>query len=112
MTWIEVLVGASETEALVREFLNGFKVVFITDEVAEQALVDRRARKIKLPDSILIATAIRRGGVFITRNTRDLPRNEKHIRIPYRLPTQGSFFIDRVPESVDASSSAQVLSDT
>lgn len=87
VTWMEVLVGASpESELRVRQFLNRFQLIPITDEIAERAVIERRSRKLKLPDSILIATAISRGGVLITRNIRDFPRNEKHVRIPYRLP--------------------------
>ena len=89
VTWIEVLVGVpSEFGSPVREFLSNFKLIPITDEIAEQAVLERRSRRLKLPDSILIATATVRGGVLITRNTRDFPRNEKHVRIPYRLPAR------------------------
>lgn len=89
VTWIEVLVGVPpEFQSPVREFLGNFKLIPLTDQIAEQAVLERRSRRLKLPDSILIATAIVRGGVLITRNTRDFPRNEKHVRIPYRLPAR------------------------
>ena len=89
VTWIEVLVGVpSEFGSPVREFLSNFKLIPLTDEIAEQAVLERRSRRLKLPDSILIATATVRGGVLITRNTRDFPRNEKHVRIPYRVPAR------------------------
>ena len=89
VTWIEVLVGVpSEFGSPVREFLSNFKLIPLTDEIAEQAVLERRSRRLKLPDSILIATATVRGGVLITQNTRDFPRNEKHVRIPYRVPAR------------------------
>ena len=89
VTSMEVLVGASpESEVRVRQFLNRFKLIPINDEIAERAIIERRSRKFKLPDSILTAPATLRGAVLITRNTRDFPRNEKHVRIPCRLPVQ------------------------
>lgn len=89
IAWMEVLAGATpEFEASMRDLLSRFHRVPITDEIAEQAVMERRSRRIKLPDAILIATAIVRGGRLITRNTRDFPRNERHVRIPYRLAVQ------------------------
>lgn len=87
ITWMEVLAGvAPERQTTLRELLGRFRKLPITDEIAEQAVVERRNRRIKLPDAILLATAIVRGGRLITRNTRDFPKNEKHVRIPYHLP--------------------------
>lgn len=87
VTWIEVLTGAQpQTEEITRTVLATFQVVPISPEIAEQAVLIRRNRRLKLPDALLLATAIVAGGQLITRNTRDFPRNEKHVRIPYRLP--------------------------
>lgn len=89
ITWMEVLTGATpERESRVRELLGRFQKLPITDEIAEQAVIERRFRRIKLPDAILIATATVRGGQLITRNTRDFPHEEKHVHIPYRLSVQ------------------------
>lgn len=89
ITWMEVMAGATpERHAGIREMLSRFHKLPITDEIAEQTVVERRSRRIKLPDAVLIATATVRGGQLITRNTRDFPKNEKHIRIPYRLTVQ------------------------
>ncbi len=89
ITWMEVLAGVDpQQQASIRDLLSRFHKLPITDEIAEQAVIERRNRRIKLPDAILIATAIVRGGRLVTRNTKDFPRNEKHVRIPYRLPVQ------------------------
>ncbi len=86
ITWMEVLAGVPpERQASIREMLGRFRKLPITDAIAEQAVVERRNRKIKLPDAILIATAMVRGGRLVTRNTKDFPKNEKYVRIPYRL---------------------------
>ena len=87
ITWMEVMTGVTpDHETSIRTLLSRFHKLPITDEIAEQAVLERRSRRIKFPDSILIATAIVRGGQLITRNTRDFPREENHVRIPYRLP--------------------------
>ncbi len=87
ISWMEVLAGApSNGESAARTLFEDFELIPITDEIAERAVIERKTRKTKLPDSILIATATVRNGVLITRNTRDFPEDEEHVRIPYRLP--------------------------
>ncbi len=87
ITWMEVMAGVRPAqESFVRSWLMQFHKLPITDEIAEQAVVERRNRRIKLPDAILVATATVRGGQLVTRNTRDFPKDEQHIRIPYVLP--------------------------
>ena len=87
LTWMEVLVGTTPArEKGIRHMLSDFRLIPLTDEIAEQAVLERRRRRIKLPEAIILATAIVEDGVLITRNTRDFPKNERHVRIPYRLP--------------------------
>ena len=89
MTWMEVMAGAKpEEELTVRRLLSEFRLVFLDEAIAEQAVLERQQRRIKLPDAITIATAVVNRGVLLTRNTKDFPQNERHIRIPYRLPLQ------------------------
>src|SRR6187551_578448 len=59
ITWMEVLAGAdnAEEEAIIREFLLGFKVQALEKAVAERAVNIRRQHKMKLPDAIIWATA-------------------------------------------------------
>ncbi len=87
MTWMEVMAGATpELEWTVRKLLSEFRLISLSGAIAEQAVIERRQRRIKLPDAITIATAVVERGVLVTRNTRDFPGNERHVRIPYRLP--------------------------
>ncbi len=89
MTWMEVMTGATpELEQTVRELLSEFRLISLSETIAEQAIIERRQRKIKLPDAITIASAVVEDGVLVTRNTRDFPRNERHVRIPYRIPVR------------------------
>ncbi|WP_363184885.1 type II toxin-antitoxin system VapC family toxin [uncultured Thiocystis sp.] len=86
VTWIEVLVGTTaDEEPIIRGFLHRFVVLGIDRTVAEQAIALRKARRIKLPDAIVQATAIVEGAVLITRNTKDFPPDTAGIRIPYVL---------------------------
>jgi predicted nucleic acid-binding protein len=86
ITWMEIMVGTTpEDEAQVRAFLATFRTLPMTSEVAEQAVVRRRLRKIKLPDAIIQATAETAGRVLVTRNSRDFYAGEPGIRIPYCL---------------------------
>ena len=87
VTWMEVLAGAkARDEENVRRVLSDFERIELTDAIAERAIIERRIRRVKLPDAIAIATAIVQGGVLLTRNTKDFPHDEVNVRIPYRLP--------------------------
>ena len=86
ITWMEVMAGTTpEDEEQVRAFLLTFTILPISPEVAEQAILLRRQRKIKLPDAIILATAQVEDRLLITRNTRDFPSRDPEIQIPYRL---------------------------
>ncbi len=87
VTWMEVLIGAlPEEEDVVRRLLSEFRLVGLSNRIAEQAVLERRDRRIKLPDAVAVATAVIEGGVLVTRNTRDFPKEERYVRIPYVLP--------------------------
>jgi predicted nucleic acid-binding protein len=86
ITWMEVMVGSTAAdEDRTRAFLFNFQTLALTSEVAERAFRVRRARKIKLPDAVLQATAEVSGRTLVTRNTRDFPRGTAGVRIPYTL---------------------------
>jgi predicted nucleic acid-binding protein len=87
ITWMEVLVGARETdeERILRDFLNRFEILPVDEPVAEEAVLLRRTHRIRLPDAIILATARVAGCLLVTRNTRDFPADEPGIRVPYQL---------------------------
>ncbi|HWY87123.1 MAG TPA: type II toxin-antitoxin system VapC family toxin [Gemmataceae bacterium] len=87
ITWIEVMVGAKDKseETSVREFLNSFETVPLDEPVAETAVQLRRHHRLRLPDTLIWATAKTREALLITRNTRDYPEGEPDIRFPYTL---------------------------
>lgn len=87
MAWIEVM---SKGEArLLRDmeyFLSGFAVDELDEEIASRAAALRRERpRLKSPDAVILATALVRGRILITRNTRDFPANMLGVRVPYTL---------------------------
>ena len=87
ITWMEVLVGCRDDgeEQLVREFLATFDVVPINAQVAESAVMLRRANRLRLPDAIILATAECSHALLVTRNTKDFPADTPGIRVPYSL---------------------------
>ena len=72
ITWIEVMTGAANQaqEAILRAFLTNFECLPVTNAVAARAAENRRGRRIKLPDAIILATAEAAGRQLVTRNVR------------------------------------------
>jgi predicted nucleic acid-binding protein len=86
VTRIEVLAGVSqEVETVVRDFLDELVLVSLDDDVAERAVHLRRRHKVKLPDAIVWASAQVHRRLLVTRNTKDYPRGDPGIRIPYTV---------------------------
>lgn len=85
VTWMEVLAGCrtATEETVARQILAGFRLIEIGPEVAELAVTIRRERRIKLADSIILATARYVGTQLVTRNTRDFPEDDPEILVPY-----------------------------
>ena len=87
ITWMEVMAGAKGTpvELLTRGFLQQFRIEPISMEIAEEAVALRAARKLKLPDAVVLATARVNRCRLVTRNTKDFPASDPTVRVPYRL---------------------------
>jgi predicted nucleic acid-binding protein len=90
VVWIEVM-SKGEGEGLRRAqaLLSGFGVDEIDEEIASRAAALRRERpRLKAMDAIILASALTRGRVLITRNTKDFPAEMPGIRVPYTLETK------------------------
>ena len=86
ITWMEIMAGAKPTDVQpTRTALLTFTCLPISQQVADQAFIIRRDRKIKLPDAIILATAQVAGQILVTRNTRDFGTTDPQVRIPYVL---------------------------
>lgn len=83
--WIEVM-SKGEGDGLRRAetLLLGFGVDEIDAEISERAAALRRERpRLKAMDAIILATALTRGRVLVTRNAKDFPAAMPGIRVPY-----------------------------
>ena len=86
VTWMEVMGGGEPEHAdTTRAFLGRFTVVSISEEIAERAVNLRRQRNLRLPDAIILATAIESGLMLVTRNTKDFSARLPGVRHPYRV---------------------------
>jgi predicted nucleic acid-binding protein len=87
ITWMEVMAGAAPNEeAAVRAWLLSFEVLALNEAIAERAVAIRKARRIRLPDAVIWATAQAHGLLLVSRNTKDFPETEPGVRVPYTLP--------------------------
>ncbi|WP_432262948.1 type II toxin-antitoxin system VapC family toxin [Cupriavidus sp. TMH.W2] len=86
ITWMEVMVGASaDNEAATRAWLATFDVLDIDPVVADRAVALRKARRMRLPDAIIWATAQAHAMLLVSRNTKEFPAKEPGIRVPYTI---------------------------
>jgi hypothetical protein len=87
MVWIEVLSkGSGEGLRRAEILLSGFGIDEMDVEIASRAASLRRERqRLRSPDAVILATAMLRGRVLVTRNTKDFPANMPGIRVPYTL---------------------------
>jgi predicted nucleic acid-binding protein len=86
ITWIEVLVGCrgDEVEA-VQAWLESFPRLPIDDAVARESVRLRQRHGLKVPDAIILATAICSDLPLATRNSRDFPLRLGGVLHPYSL---------------------------
>ena len=87
VTQIEVLAGSPtyHVESVARDLLSRMTVLPLSSAVAEATVTVRRTTRLKLPDAIILATARVHGLTLLTRNTRDFPRDDPSVRVPYEL---------------------------
>jgi len=86
ISWMEVLAGTDETQTeVVKKWLIGFHLLSVDSKVAEQAIIIRRQKRLRLPDAIILATARVNAMLLVSRNTKDFPPTEAGIRVPYSL---------------------------
>lgn len=80
----EVRLGDDELTAT-REFLRLFRIEELSEAIAEEAVRVRQAKRVRLPDAIIYATASSLGCQLVTRNTKDFDATDPHVRIPYSI---------------------------
>jgi predicted nucleic acid-binding protein len=87
LVWIEVMSkGIGDGLRRAERFLEGFGVDEVDAEIGVRAAALRRERpRLKSTDAIVLSTALTRGRVLVTRNTKDFPATMPGIRVPYSL---------------------------
>lgn len=87
LTWIEVMSKGNAIAMRRSElFLGAFLIDEVDDAVGRRAASLRRERpKLKLPDAVILASALAHGRMLVTRNTKDFPAGMQGIHIPYTL---------------------------
>ena len=83
---IELLVGApGSVQKPTQALLARFAVLPLDDVTADRAVLIRRERRLKLPDAIILATAVSRNMTLVTRDEKAFGKQGPGIRIPYRI---------------------------
>jgi predicted nucleic acid-binding protein len=65
---------SSQEEALIEDLLTTISIIPLDSHVARLASFIRRQYRLKVPDSVIAATAIYTGSTLVTRNTKDFKR--------------------------------------
>jgi predicted nucleic acid-binding protein len=68
-----------EQEKDVKEFLESFKIIDVSREIAIQAIRNRKIKKIKVPDNIIVSTAQVNDLILVTRNSTDFNSLSVHV---------------------------------
>ncbi len=73
ITWMETLSYhfSVDEEQIVRTFLQEFLLIEISSPVMELSVEIRRKKKMKLPDAIIVASAVHHDLILVTRNIKD-----------------------------------------
>ncbi len=73
ITYVEVLSFAftQEEENEVKKLLSKFKIIDVTQNISNQAVENRKIKKIKLPDNLIASTAMVNELTIVTRNVKD-----------------------------------------
>jgi len=86
ITWIEVLAGApADAEPETCAFLDEFNQIGIDPRIAQRAVSLRREKRLRLADAVILATALERGLLLVTRNVRDFDPDLPSVRMPYSV---------------------------
>jgi predicted nucleic acid-binding protein len=84
VTYIEVHGYGAITQheqSIVNEILNSVKILNLDREIAGQAIVYRKIKKIRLPDAVVLASAKWVAAELITNDVRDFTGIDPAVRI-------------------------------
>jgi len=89
ITRIELLVWPKATShqvSILQDFISASQILWINEDIVLKTIEIRKTYKLKLPDSIIAATALVNDLTLVTRNTTDFKKIDGLICIdPYKL---------------------------
>jgi predicted nucleic acid-binding protein len=87
ITYIEVLSFefSEEEEFLVKKLLEKFNILDVNQKIAINAVKNRKLKKIRLPDNIILSTAQVNNLILVTRNLDDFKFFEVEILNPFEI---------------------------
>lgn len=88
VTFVELLSFPNLTDDLseqIRSFLDGLEVIMADNQIMENCIKNRKQKKIKLADNIIISTAQMRQMTLVTRNTDDFKGLDVAIMNPFEI---------------------------
>jgi predicted nucleic acid-binding protein len=73
ITYIEVLSFdfTNNERKIVEEYLDKFEIIDTNKDIALQSIENRKIKKIKIPDNIIVSTAQTNNLILVTRNISD-----------------------------------------
>lgn len=81
--------GSGEGLRRAEYFLKAFSIDEVDEDASVRAALLRRERpRLKLPDAVILASALTRGRILVTRNIKDFPAEMPGIRVPYIRPEE------------------------
>jgi predicted nucleic acid-binding protein len=85
ITFVEVLSFdfSIEEEKDVRELLDTFTTLDIDSKISNQAVENRKSKKIKLPDNIIASTAQSHSLTLVTKNIKDFKVLDIRVLNPF-----------------------------
>lgn len=72
-----------EVEKDVKALLSTFKIFDVTSDVSNQAIKNRKLKKIKIPDNIIASTAMVNDLILVTRNVKDFKVLDVRVFNPF-----------------------------
>jgi len=87
ISYIEVLsFNFTDEEAIyVKELLSKFKIIDISMDISHKAIENRQKKKIKLPDNLILSTAIVYNLTLVTRNLKDFTSFDVNLYDPFNV---------------------------
>ena len=85
ITFVEVLSFSftQKEEKNVRELLSNFDIIDVNMDISNQAILNRKLKKIKIPDNIISSTAMVYDLILVTRNVKDFKVLEVKVFNPF-----------------------------